>query len=195
MAKLASAEAKAKAVARSTRYRARHLEKYNAARRVRAQTPEGKVKVAVARKRFYARRPEKAREYEARRVRVKTPEAKAKAAAHARHWRARHPEKIRTYREKHAAARGPRAATLRRKYGLTLAQYDAMLAAQRGCCAICKAGIPGGRGDWCVDHDHGTNAVRGLLCSPCNVGLGAFKDNTVSLRDAALYLENSRGRI
>jgi hypothetical protein len=55
-----------------------------------------------------------------------------------------------------------------RRYGLTIARYEEMLEGQRGVCAICD-GLPSGKNkSLCVDHDHETGAVRGLLCHRCN---------------------------
>ena len=45
---------------------------------------------------------------------------------------------------------------------------------------------------WCVDHDHETGAVRGLLCRECNLGLAAFRESPTALRRAAGYLERHR---
>lgn len=42
----------------------------------------------------------------------------------------------------------------------------------------------------CIDHDHDTKAIRGVLCSKCNAGLGMFRDNQEFLRKAAEYLES-----
>lgn len=89
-----------------------------------------------------------------------------------------------------------RKRTLRKEFGLTLAQFDAMLAAQDGRCAIC--GTTETRANWrstkpealAVDHDHATNAVRGLLCNSCNRGLGLFADSADRLHAAAAYLEH-----
>ena len=58
------------------------------------------------------------------------------------------------------------AAMIEKTYGLTSAQYDALLKAQGGRCAICRARPKSKR--LAVDHDHKTGAVRGLLCSRCN---------------------------
>jgi predicted nucleic acid-binding Zn ribbon protein len=75
-----------------------------------------------------------------------------------------------------------------RLYGITTAQYDAMLAAQGGCCAICRSATTNGRGGFQVDHDHATGAVRGILCNSCNQGLGRFRDDPALLLKAAAYL-------
>ena len=74
-------------------------------------------------------------------------------------------------------------------YGITTEQYDAMLAAQGGHCAICPA-IRGSahRERLYVDHDHKTGRVRGLLCSIHNVILGQAEDDPVILDALATYL-------
>jgi len=58
------------------------------------------------------------------------------------------------------------AARIEKTYGLTPDGYDALLKAQGGRCAICRARPKSKR--LAVDHDHKTGAVRGLLCSRCN---------------------------
>lgn len=73
-----------------------------------------------------------------------------------------------------------------KKYGLTEQCYTLMLDAQGGVCAICKA--PPGKRRLAIDHCHTTGKVRGLLCGPCNVSLGAFRDNPRTLLEAAKYL-------
>jgi hypothetical protein len=85
----------------------------------------------------------------------------------------------------------------KRKHGISLEQRDALLEKQGGKCAICKSNIVfstgNGRGvnigyDAVVDHCHETNQIRGVLCGHCNTGLGAFKDNLISLDNAITYL-------
>lgn len=84
-------------------------------------------------------------------------------------------------------------------YHLTLEQWNAILALQGGCCAICSTKEPGGRGEWYVDHDHGCcqgfkscgMCIRGLLCNKCNLGRGLFNDNPELLEKAAAYSRNS----
>jgi Recombination endonuclease VII len=71
-------------------------------------------------------------------------------------------------------------------YGLTKEGYDRMLAQQHGACAICKRQP---QETLCIDHDHDTGQVRGLLCRKCNLGLGFFDDSPSLLRAAAAYLE------
>jgi hypothetical protein len=77
---------------------------------------------------------------------------------------------------------------LKRKYGITLAEYDTMLEQQEGCCKVCGTDEPGGQGRFHVDHNHTTGKVRGLLCSNCNTGIGKFKDSPTVLLKAAAYL-------
>lgn len=75
------------------------------------------------------------------------------------------------------------------KFKLTVEDYDRMLAAQRGCCAICGTDVPRGAGRFHVDHNHRSGEVRGLLCNNCNIGLGAFDDDVARLSGAIAYLK------
>lgn len=74
------------------------------------------------------------------------------------------------------------------RYDLSPAEFDTMLAAQDGRCAICQGVETYEHKSLCVDHDHQTGAVRGLLCTRCNKALGGFKDDTDLLVAAAAYL-------
>lgn len=77
---------------------------------------------------------------------------------------------------------------LRRKYGITLEEYESMVEAQNGKCLICH--FPPLEGDrLVVDHDHKTKKIRGLLCRNCNLVLGHASDNTKILLAAIAYLE------
>ena len=83
---------------------------------------------------------------------------------------------------------------LRRKYNITEAEYDALLAAQGGVCAIC--GKRPGRVRLGVDHDHATGKVRGLLCVRCNKALGPFEWSVAVLERAAVYMSKiAEGRL
>lgn len=77
-----------------------------------------------------------------------------------------------------------------RTYGINIEKYEAIFRTQGNVCAICKQPCNRSTTDrLCVDHDHQSGIVRGLLCFQCNVGLGKFKDNANILRAAADYLD------
>lgn len=103
------------------------------------------------------------------------------------------PDAVRESRAKFIRSQKGKAASRRRHlkktYGITEDERDAIFAAQGHRCAICQ-GTEGGR-FWAVDHDHATGAVRGILCWHCNVALGHFRDSTTALRSAIDYLELS----
>lgn len=86
-----------------------------------------------------------------------------------------------------------RDQSLKRKFGISLTEYDAMSERQGHLCAICGKAETTIRKNrplvLSVDHDHGTGKIRKLLCNNCNNGLGQFKDNPVILRAAARYVE------
>lgn len=77
---------------------------------------------------------------------------------------------------------------LKKKYGMTPEQFDTMLEAQGGRCAVCLSDDPGTRRRFFVDHCHNTKAVRGILCHHCNSAIGLFKDSTATLTRAIQYL-------
>jgi hypothetical protein len=77
-----------------------------------------------------------------------------------------------------------------KQFGLTQEDYDKMLHSQNGHCAICGNGTNGNKKNFCVDHDHETGKVRGLLCHNCNVSVGLMKESPLLLRKAAEYLES-----
>lgn len=80
---------------------------------------------------------------------------------------------------------------LRQAYGITLADYDRMAEQQGYKCAICESTDAKSNGArFHVDHDHKTGKVRGLLCGPCNTGIGKFRDSTALLISAIEYLKD-----
>ena len=86
-----------------------------------------------------------------------------------------------------------RSREFTKKYGIPISDYDEMLSDQQGQCAICKSTDPKGRWNrFCVDHDHVTGKVRGLLCDHCNRALGLLGDNIASLEAAIRYLHDYR---
>lgn len=134
--------------------------------------PECKECTAARRKRWYT-------------------ENKDREIARVADWQRRNAERHRAYqqerRQQPAVKRKNREGHLRRKYGITLADYDALLKHQEGVCAICGREP---RDDIAlhVDHDHATGAVRGLLCFRCNNAVGDLGDDPVILQRAADYL-------
>ena len=80
-----------------------------------------------------------------------------------------------------------RASNLQRMFGISIDYWKQKADAQDNKCAICnKECITGKR--LAVDHDHETGAIRDLLCSNCNQGLGKFQDSPQLLDKAAEYL-------
>ena len=75
-----------------------------------------------------------------------------------------------------------RLGHLKRTFGLTPEELASLVESQGGRCAICD-GPPQH-----IDHDHATGKVRGVLCGPCNMGLGQFGDNPKRLARASSYL-------
>lgn len=87
-----------------------------------------------------------------------------------------------------------RESNLLRLYGITLAAFGAMLERQGFACGVCRSPFDRNCGDnpqkhgVVIDHDHATGRVREVLCSACNLGLGAFRDSPDRLRSAADYV-------
>lgn len=91
-------------------------------------------------------------------------------------------------RSRPSARRAARDARYRRRYGITLDDYNRMGRSQRWLCAICGR-PPYPEGSRLVpDHNHATGEVRGLLCQPCNSALGLFGEKPERLSAAARYL-------
>jgi RNA polymerase-binding transcription factor DksA len=122
-----------------------------------------------------------------------------------RQWAMANPDKI---ADRIAASHGTerkkladRKSYLKRKYGITIADYERMLEAQGGVCAICGEARPEER-TLHVDHDHETGVIRGLLCFRCNNALGDFREEYELFQRAADYLDRDeelaglvRGRV
>jgi len=76
---------------------------------------------------------------------------------------------------------------LKKKFGISLDEYNQLYKKQNGLCAIC--GNPENGKKLSIDHCHKTDKIRGLLCQCCNWGLGSFKDNPKLLNKAIEYLQ------
>lgn len=80
---------------------------------------------------------------------------------------------------------------LQSTYGIDLATYYKMLDEQNHQCKICSAHQDTLKRAMCVDHDHATGKVRGLLCDTCNRSLGLLKDNVDTMLRAVKYLQGN----
>jgi Recombination endonuclease VII len=114
------------------------------------------------------------------------PKTRAAASGYASYCKPCHNARGKASKDK---VGGSRTYHLKRRYGISAEDADAMLEAQGGLCAICGV-LPAEH----VDHDHATGVVRQLLCFNCNGGLGQFKDDPDVLRAAAAYVERHRER-
>lgn len=80
-----------------------------------------------------------------------------------------------------------RAAAVRKyRYGVTDSEYSLLAEAQEYGCAICGQGDQSE--DLCVDHNHATGEVRGLLCKKCNSGIGLLGDDPARIAAALAYI-------
>lgn len=111
-----------------------------------------------------------------------SPESRARRAAQTREWRLNNREKaLASYRKQ----------DLKRHFDMTPEQYDALLAEQDGKCAICRCDQCATGRRFAVDHNHETGAVRGLLCTNCNQGIGHFQEDPEVLHAAIAYVQRS----
>lgn len=95
-------------------------------------------------------------------------------------------DKMRKYYKDHTNEN--KANKFKHSYNITIEEYNKMYKQQQGKCAICYNHL----NVLCVDHDHNTNRVRGLLCGPCNTALGMLKDNSQLCLNMIKYLEDNK---
>jgi hypothetical protein len=90
------------------------------------------------------------------------------------------------------------ATTKRCKYGISREEHDLLVRVHAGRCAICgrpETMVRRGKVQaLCIDHDHRSGKVRGLLCSFCNLVIGYAREDAEILRKATMYLEKERTR-
>jgi hypothetical protein len=101
-------------------------------------------------------------------------------------WRETNKEKLKSrvrYRDV------DRNGELKRRYGISLEEYNNLLEEQNALCAICYCSVAENKKALFVDHNHTTNAVRGLLCHKCNTFLSLAKENIDILSSAILYIK------
>lgn len=75
------------------------------------------------------------------------------------------------------------------RYGINVADFNRILAAQGGACAICRSPVNGTtKRAMSVDHCHTSRAIRGILCLRCNCAIGLFDDSTEKMLSAVAYI-------
>lgn len=123
-------------------------------------------------------------------------------------WRAENPDKVLGQKIREAAKKPWRrinAAKMeanpnlhreihyKKEYGITLAQFQAMLERQGGKCRLCGKDVTLKQKDAHMDHCHTTGRLRAILCRACNTGVGMLGDSAALLRKAAEYLDEYNG--
>jgi hypothetical protein len=119
----------------------------------------------------------------------------AEAVARVKEWREKNADRFRAYQAEYRARperkRAMRDLYYQRTFGISADDFDAMLEAQGGGCAICGE-RPDREASLHVDHCHDTGRIRGILCLNCNQGLGKFDHDPELLQRAADYLAAGR---
>ena len=110
-----------------------------------------------------------------RRSRSNTPEGKARRA-----------EYNRRYNEKNPSQK--RDLSLKKRYGISLDDFNALVRSQGECCALCLEPLGD---DMVIDHDHKTQRIRGVLHNNCNTGIGLFREDPKRLECALRYVREN----
>lgn len=130
-------------------------------------TEETKAKIKLAKSYFHLHQTDEERE-----------ELRQKRIARSKKWRDENREKY---------LLGKKVNRLKSKYSLSIEEFNSMVLSQNGVCAICFSTTSSGL--LCVDHNHTTGKVRGLLCHVCNRSLGMMKEDVNILQSAINYIQ------
>ncbi|KKL44602.1 hypothetical protein LCGC14_2364030 [marine sediment metagenome] len=98
-------------------------------------------------------------------------------------------QKIYRAKNKKKCTESQRNTDLKRHYGITAKKYDCLYDLQNGRCLICDEK----KKVLCVDHNHVTKKIRGLLCLRCNLGLGFIEKSLEFFSKAQRYLKDRMG--
>ena len=113
---------------------------------------------------------------------------------HRKKWKLKNPSKMMDYKKRWAERNPEKIAFyqwrqhIRRKYKISVEEYNNLFESCQGRCSICNVRQTECKKKLAVDHNHTDGKIRGLLCSQCNVGLGMFNDDPNLLLKAIEYL-------
>jgi hypothetical protein len=110
----------------------------------------------------------------------KASQCKSCFKVHEKNWQLNNPESFKA---------SCRKRNLKKKYGLTVEQYDEMFNKQNKRCACCNRETD----KLVVDHNHTTGAIRELLCSPCNTALGLLNEDVTVMQNMSNYVRKHNG--
>jgi hypothetical protein len=129
-------------------------------------------------KKYYQEHREQARKWRKKYYEANKDEAKERG----KRWCDSHRE----HRQKYS-----KTYKLKTLYGITQEDRNKIIEFQKGICPVCHDILDGIKS--CVDHNHVTNKVRGILCNNCNLLLGSSRDNISILESAIEYLKYHKG--
>lgn len=115
-----------------------------------------------------------------------------------RKYAASHEKELKIYKEKYRTNNSQKMATYRQnynligRYGISTEQYESLLSAQKGACAICTITKCATGKRLAVDHCHSTQKIRGLLCARCNLLIGAAQESNDILNATIKYLNDNK---
>lgn len=120
---------------------------------------------------------------------------KDRLAEQRRAERERNKDRVRETNKRYRAANRETLAQKQRlrAYGLSVAEFSALLEQQGHVCASCRGPFPKDTKHQHIDHDHATGKVRGVLCRDCNLALGNVKDSVERLEALIAYLRCHQG--
>jgi Recombination endonuclease VII len=137
-------------------------------------------------KKHYAEHPEKEKNHNKKNY----AKHRVKRLAWQKMWKEQNPEKVKEQQRRWRLNSKEKIKDygLRRDHGITIADFNEMLAKQHGKCSNAACDEISGL---CVDHCHITGRIRGILCSNCNLAIGNAKDSVARLIGLALYLNKT----
>lgn len=83
-----------------------------------------------------------------------------------------------------------RALRIKKDYGISVEEYNSLIVGAGTLCPICRKSF--GEIPPCIDHDHSTGKIRGVICRRCNLGIGLFKESIDAFLNAVEYLRKGK---